>query len=193
MASHLISHEKGEVAFIDTTGTFSPLRLRDVLASRLQQQSRRRRYQQLGYMYEKVPPESDATQREAIETATSMLDRVKVMRVFDFAGVVEAIGEVGEMWEAVLQARENTKIREAQNVDAVKGVADSEEEAEEMLDDLPSLQSPSLEAHGPTTSDEAGQIGIIVVDTTTNVVSSMMSKSQVQGTPAFCPHPTQSH
>ncbi len=134
-------------------------------------------------MYEKVPPNSDAGEREATDRATSMLDRVKVMRVFDFAGVVEAIGEVGEMWEAVLRAREDANEREAHSKQATKGIVDSEDEAEEMLDDLPCPAKSSLEENvsSPTT-DGAGQIGVIVIDTITNIVSTMMSKSQIPGT-----------
>lgn len=182
IASYLSNHENGEVAFIDTTGSFSPLRLRDVLACRLLAQSQRARYQQAGYMYEKLLPGSDAVGHDATEKATSMLDRVKVMRVFDFAGVVEAIGEVGQTWEAVIQAREDANDREAQSKKGAKGVADSEDEAEEMLDDLPDPERQTEEETPSfTPSDETGQVGVIVIDTITNVVSSMISKSQIQG------------
>ena len=183
IASHLITHENGEIAFIDTTGSFSPLRLRDVLAYRLRAQSQRAKFKQAGYIYEIVSPNSNTMGQEAIEKATSMLDRVKVMRVFDFPGVVEAIGEVGEMWEAVSRAREEAEGRGARSYKAQDGIADSEDEAEEMLDDLPNLDKLSQEEDPPPpTSDESGQIGVIVVDTITNVVSSIMSKSQAQGT-----------
>ena len=133
-------------------------------------------------MYEKLPPDSDAVGHDATEQATSMLDRVKVMRVFDFAGVVEAIGEVGEMWEAVIQAREDAKEKQAQSKKGAKGVADSEDEADEMLDGLPDPERPSQEETESLASpNEAGQIGVIIIDTITNVVSSMISKSQIQG------------
>lgn len=128
-------------------------------------------------MYEKVLKNPDAVEHEATDKASSMLDRVKVMRVFDFAGVVEAIGEVGEMWEAVSQERK------AQSTKATKDIPDSEDEGEEMLDDFanPERLTPKEDLTS-TTTDGAGQIGVIVIDTITNVVSSMMSKSQIQGT-----------
>lgn len=144
-------------------------------------------------MYEKVPPKSDAVEDEATDRATSMLDRVKVMRVFDFAGVVEAIGEVGEMWEAVSQEREDAKERAPQRNKGIKAIPDSDDEFEEMLDDLPTPERSNPEENVPSsTSDGAGQIGIIIIDTITNVVSSMMSKSQIQGTaptPRTLPYP----
>ena len=192
MASHLINHEKGEIAFIDTTGSFSPLRLRDVLAFRLQAKSRRAKFQQAGYIYEKAPQSSDVVGQAVTEQATTILDRVKVMRVFEYAGVVEAIGEVGEMWEAVSRAREEAKEREAQSHNATEGIADSEDESEEMLDDPGRLERSSQTQNAlPPCLEETGQIGVIVIDTITNVVSAMMSKSQVQGTASFSfPHPT---
>ena len=134
-------------------------------------------------MYEKMPLKSDIAEHQATDKATSMLDRVKVMRVFDFAGVVEAIGEVGEMWEIVARARRDAGEKEAQSINVAKGIADSEDEAEEMLDDLPSPKRLSWEEKDipSTPSDEPSQIGVIIIDTITNVVSSMMSKSQIQG------------
>ena len=140
-------------------------------------------------MYEKVSPKPEAVEQETTEKATSMLDRVKVMRVFDFAGVVEAIGEVGEMWEAVSRAREGAKEREAPSNKATEGIADSEDEIEEMLDDFPNQESLSSETPLLIPSNQTGQSGVIVVDTSTNVVSAMMSKSQVQGK-LSSPHPT---
>jgi hypothetical protein len=133
-------------------------------------------------MYEKVLKKPDAVEHEATDKATSMLDRVKVMRVFDFAGVVEAIGEVGEMWEAVSREWDDAKERKAQSKKAIKAISDSEDEGEEMLDDLanPERLIPQEDLTS-TTTDGAGQIGVIVIDTITNVVSSMMSKSQIQG------------
>lgn len=57
---------------IDTTGRFSALRLRDVLVSRLGGQD----------------------EESSDKLVEQVLDRVKVMRAWDFYGVVEAVGEV---------------------------------------------------------------------------------------------------
>ena len=90
-------NEIGDVALVDTTGSFSPLRLRDVIAQRLSCFPNKATYQQAGYVYEEVHSHPKAETLDVFrDKATLMLDRVSVMRVFDYAGVVEAIGEVSE-------------------------------------------------------------------------------------------------
>ena len=174
ISSHLLAFPLGEVAFIDTTGSFSPLRLRNVLAFRLEAKQQQQSYQQSGYMYVKAPSNARDAQQAFVNEATAMLDRVKVMRVFDFAGLIEAVGEVGEMRERASQTSVN-----APSVPAGRmrdEVGDSEEEVEED-DDAPG--SPAAMEGG--SDAQKGQVVIIVIDTITNVVSSLMSKSQTQG------------
>ena len=184
-ASHLLVYKLSEVALIDTTGSFSPLRLRDVLVFRLEAQSQRDKYQRSGYVYEKSSSKTRLMREQLVEEATSMLGRVKVMRVFDLAGVVEAVGEIGEMRERNSQlsqkviVTESTKRREA--------VGDSEDELEEEDENSMSkhVSHSSLDAEDDDSSGQPdlhnGRVGMIVVDTITNVVSSITSKSQIQG------------
>lgn len=178
MASHLLEHEESEVAFVDTTGSFSPLRLRDVIAFRLSRRDQGGGYRQEGYVYERVSGDSgvDAMDDGANRLVLKMLDRVKVMRVFDFAGVVEAIGEVGEMRERL----DRDQVAPADETTAVfkpdYEIPNSQEsdESEERNDNRDVSGNP---AKGPT----AG-IGMIVIDNIANPISSIMAKSQVQGT-----------
>ena len=122
-------------------------------------------------MYETAHSKAAVGREELEERATSVLDRVKVMRVFDFAGVVEAVGEIREMREksslaAETSANADTKTRTE--------VHDSEEEPD--AEDEPPTKSvvqPCKQANGSR--------GMIVIDTIANVVSSMMSKGQVRG------------
>ncbi|KAL9135131.1 MAG: hypothetical protein Q9175_003684 [Cornicularia normoerica] len=180
IASHLLTHKLGEVAFIDTTGSFSPLRLRNTMAYRLEAKIQHNSYQESGYMYEKRTSALENAKEAIIEKATSMLDRVKVMRVFDFAGGVEAISEVNELMEEVAQKFEKLPV-----VAFEKGrneIGDSEEELEEdeELQAEPGRESVVL-GDFQGSDPHSGPIGMIIFDTITNVVSAIMAKSQVQG------------
>ncbi|MCJ1284195.1 hypothetical protein MMC26_003526 [Xylographa opegraphella] len=163
IASHLIAHPAGEAAIIDTTGSFSPLRLRDVIVNHLRQPSAVR-YQQSGYVYEKVPVAVDIENGEFLRTkAIDMLDRVKVMRVFDFAGVIEAIGEAGDLCGRSDQSSGKFETRRVQRTEELINCEDEEDER-------------AREAE----SFSGGNIGMIVVDNIANLVSTAMSKNQTQ-------------
>ena len=109
-----------------------------------------------------------------------MLDRVQIMRAFDFAGVVEAIGEIARMWESNDHHIHTPGISELER--GRKVIDDSQDEenysddnAESKVDNAPGRDS-SVNAHD-------GQVGMVIVDTISNVVNSIISKSQVQGIP----------
>ena len=132
-------------------------------------------------MYEKRTSALGNSKEAVSERATSFLDRVKVMRVFDFAGVVEAISEVNELMEEVAPKAQKPPVVPFKKM--VDKVGDSEEELDEEDEELqaaPRRESVDLGIlHG---SDHgSGRIGMVILDTITNVVSAMMSKSQVQG------------
>lgn len=153
------------------------MRLRNVLASRLESQSRRSEYRQAGYGYQSTQQSSAVNDESFKKHATHLLDRVKVMRVFDFAGVIEALGEIGQIWEKQdghIGNVVNTHLEEGEKV-----VHDSEEE---------SLSAGSVEI---TVHDDEltkgiskahdDQVRMFIVDIITNVVSAMVSRNQVQG------------
>ncbi len=124
-------------------------------------------------MYEKpTAGEDDAF----VEEATKMLDRVKVMRVFDLAGVAEAVGEVGEMIERVVERSEIRSDEAKANQRLGSEVGDSEAESSEE-DNEP--VAPATQ--GPSSSNDQGKIGVIIIDSMTQVVSAIMNKSQTQG------------
>lgn len=162
------------MALIDTTGSFSPHRLRDVIAFRLQARLERGRYQHSGYVYERVS-DGGRTTEALLDEATSMLDRVKVMRVFDFAGVVEAVGEVAQMIEAAHRGGEET----AGGVTGVRNdeIGDSEEELE---DDETQPDKETSSGHRDI-GEEVGRVGMLIIDTISAAVGQVMSKSQIQG------------
>lgn len=185
IASELLNNKNGEVALIDTTGSFSPLRLRDLMVSRLMKRSRQLDYQQVGHVYEPLQAEAKASDDIIVE-ATSLLDHVKVMRVFDFAGVIEAVNEIGEMWERevdhvddhpAVSPREESRIIDDSEGDEVSFSNENENERENEQ-----LNSTRAANYHEESNRKSGYVCMIVIDTMTNVVSSMISGNQVQGT-----------
>lgn len=150
-------------------------------------------------MYEKVPHDAVAKDEELLtEKATVMLDRVRVMRVFDFAGLVEAIGEVSEICERKTKMDEEKKQQlSARSGQTTREVLDSQDEGDEddEYGDATNVETVhettnKAEGSGPATCEvrvgslegDTAAIGVMVVDTVTNIISSLMAKSQVQGT-----------
>ena len=126
-------------------------------------------YRQSGYVYEKVSTKAYGESTELLrERATVMLDRVSVMRVFDFPGVVEAIGEVSERCEEHerLQGNRNTVACDQPEVGHIEDV---QRETEEGIGASTRNHPESL---------LLGGVGMIIIDNIANVVSSMMSKNQ---------------
>lgn len=150
-------------------------------------------------MYEKAPHDAVAKDEDLLmEKATVMLDRVRVMRVFDFAGVVEAIGEISEICERKPKMEEEKKQQLSARTGRTTGeVLDSQEDGDDYDKDGDAAKVETVdeaidkaEASGPATCEvrvgsldgETAAIGMIVLDTITNIISSLMAKSQVQGT-----------
>ena len=132
-------------------------------------------------MYEKRISALQNSKASMIEQASLMLDRVKVMRVFDFAGVVEAVSEVNGLNETITQRpNKPPSVGFEKRRDEIE---DSEEELDEEEEELRGESRAAnsnvhdIQSSGP----QGGTIGMIVFDTITNVVSAMMVKSQVQG------------
>ncbi|KAL8787902.1 MAG: hypothetical protein Q9213_001929 [Squamulea squamosa] len=177
IASHLIAYKVGEVALIATTDP--PLaRLRDILVSRLTRQHREPEFRQSGYVYHKqgptVVPFEDIQSRVA-----SLLERVRLCRVFDFPGVAEAIGEFSARLEENNGSDGHRTDRE--RLEKAHVIADSEDEAEsslspELVDSAigePDMAKAKAMEHLPAS--------MIVIDNIANVVGSLMTKSQAQG------------
>lgn len=182
IASHLIANEKGRVVLIATTNP--PLaRLRDVLISRLARNDHSPAFEESGYVYKK---QSSLTPRtpDFMRLVSSMLERVRISRVFDFPGLAEALSEFSAILEED-ETRAEIESLDTSEYERRRGIADSEDGD---VDDLPTELVPE----GPETADAAelstpnsAVACMIVVDNIANVVGSMMTKSQVQG--GLCP------
>lgn len=131
--------------------------------------------------------ESNSMCNKSIRTVDHMLNRVNYTRVFDLAGVVEAVDEVSKTWEAQTQ-QINEKIKAKMRViDDSEGEDELEEEDKVQRlsnDNDPSTKEMTDEqtgVQGMKPIQETFSIDMIVIDTISNVVTSVMSKSQVQG------------
>ena len=130
-------------------------------------------------MYEKRISDLNVSKEAMLEKATLMLDRVKVMRVFDFAGVVEAVSEVNELMENITQKLDEPPIEAARKTRVEIG--DSEDELDD--EELQNEANQENEKLGASQSNDlqSSSVGMIIFDPITGVVSAMMVKSQVQG------------
>ncbi|MCJ1238828.1 hypothetical protein MMC14_006819 [Varicellaria rhodocarpa] len=123
-------------------------------------------------MYEKIPNVVDLHTKLALEEkAVRMLERVKVMRTFDFAGVVEATSEVRDLWETLEREKEqNHEI--SKPIGEIPNSQDSDDE---------DLTTTDTKTELPPTITTSGGIRLIIIDNIANVTSSTMATSQTQG------------
>ena len=111
----------------------------------------------------------DAIRRRGIQEdglLRRLLDRVLVIRVFDFDGFTDALLEVEGL----------AVTRREEQVDRREEIADSEGEDDETDDEraeVMDLQSPE---------GMSQKIGMLIVDNITNITSAMTSKDHIQGT-----------
>ncbi|KAH7082195.1 hypothetical protein FB567DRAFT_447358 [Paraphoma chrysanthemicola] len=93
----LLKRPEGTAAVVDTTGNFDVLKLYTLIVSRLQRDAE---------VLKSVRVATGCGEEEKVEeVAAKVLDHVKIMRVFDFVGVREAIGEIRDDLEGRKPAR----------------------------------------------------------------------------------------
>jgi hypothetical protein len=204
----LLQYDNSTAAVIDTTGNFDILRLYTLVVSQLQHQ-----------------PDVLASLRvltgeaKVEDVAAKVLDRVKIMRAFDFVGVSEAVSEIREGLEGRRNERKiaeekvgvEVPVREQEPVKKTLAnrtyVPDSEDEDddEEMLFDseatitrvAPPVQDPEPEpAHATKeiskTEDpgaERGKVKFILIENLAQVLNPLLKKDYVQGPSPPFPSP----
>lgn len=120
------------------------------------------------------------------------------MRVFDFAGVVEAMGEVGricdtknERLQQVETYAEADQVQEeedeAEQEGAKKVVEDSQDESSSLSDSPMSEESPGLGSLKENAEVQATRMSMIVIDSIAPVVTAIILKDQTQGHPETHP------
>ncbi|KAH7382222.1 hypothetical protein BKA66DRAFT_570517 [Pyrenochaeta sp. MPI-SDFR-AT-0127] len=171
LVNSLLKYDNSTAAVIDTTGNFDILRLYSLILTHLQ------RNPTVLSSFQPINATSDS-EVKVDDVAARVLDRVKIMRVFDFVGVSEAVSEIRDVLEGriAVEAKQESIPTEAEKPPAVEipprrtFVADSEdEEDDEMLFDseatvpepepepecapAPALEEPRLELPQKTTSE----------------------------------------
>jgi len=130
----------------------------------------------VGYMYSRPKLKDGAEENRLEEKAKALLDRVLLMRVFDFVGVVEAVAEIG----ATLESKGGGVGNGGMGGIGEDGNRDGGEEVE-------ARKWSNIERDE---NGGKGRVGMIIIDSMTNVVSSMMSRDHIQGqsvTPSHTP------
>ena len=152
------------------------MRLRDVLALRLRAQRQRTTYQESGYVYTKQPADQEPVTKELAQESTLLLDRVKLMRVFDVAGLVEAVGEISESCESVAEVSVETGgLRREVIADSQDDL--SEYAGSEGLDTVEPAERLASQDNGT----QSGKVGMVIIDSVADIFGPLMAKSQVQG------------
>jgi hypothetical protein len=166
---------------IDTTGSFSPARLCSVVLSRLQQTAAH--YGNATYRTSLTAEEQEEQQKQAIV----ILDRVAIMRVFDIYGVIEAVDELRKKAEARTKAssEDGEGTQEDSDVPASPSVQQIHEAEIADSQDSGSLSpiqpaSPMELTEDTPTPHPTGEVGLIVIDSITNVISPLLPKTHGQ-------------
>ncbi|KAK7705490.1 hypothetical protein SLS57_010024 [Botryosphaeria dothidea] len=158
LVTHLLSSTTSQAVLIDATGTLDVLRLYNTVMSRLR----------------RLPDGSNTTKEEDKEAAAAeILDRVKIMRVFDVLGMVEAVSEIRENLESQqrgLEREEKTHTKPAaaraepqqqpqrqesnRKLQRIRGtIPDSDDEEDEddvmLFDDIPELLEEEVRKEVP--------------------------------------------
>ncbi|KAK1064287.1 hypothetical protein LTR33_012091 [Friedmanniomyces endolithicus] len=148
LVSHLLGEPEAPATIIDTTLSFDLRRLHGKLVHALQIRGR------------------------DIEEAMTILERLKIMKVFDFVGLTESVVEVREGLECRSANSPSHILRQA----APRGTVGDSEDEDEMLD-IPTLPSlvPQRSPKGiPTPS-------LLIIDSISQVAAPLIKSNYVQG------------
>jgi hypothetical protein len=186
----LTKDSESEIAVIDTTGNFDVIGLYTRILRRLEKEP--------DILVRQV--ENVGVEQEKERVAAGILDRVRIMRVFDFVGMREAVGELRDELEG--QSRSNDEVIKTINADRKTDpplprkrteVADSEDEDEEleksedeMLFDTETSTADPAPVPEPATSSSTqaeptppSKIRVILVDNLAHVLNPVLKKDAV--------------
>lgn len=111
-----------------------------------------------------------------------MLERVKVMRVFDVAGLIEAVSEVAKICEQGTDSDVGQRVRRRVAVeDSEDGLSEDEDRAESDASMTGEPAKESRPRNNDTMLAQDEKIGMVLIDTIASIFGPLMTKSQVQG------------
>ncbi|KAI5203061.1 hypothetical protein E4T39_04329 [Aureobasidium subglaciale] len=143
LISHLLASPTHTATLIDATGNLDVLKLYRNLITRLSA--------------------ANNDHEVNVKQATLTLDRVKIMRVFDFEGVVEGVNEL---------------VDELQGRNVPRGtVMDSQEDADETVD----LSMQAKEEKKREMTEQKAEAGMILVNNLSQVLGLLLKNNYVQG------------
>lgn len=169
IAEHLLSSQQAEATIVDTTNSFDVRRLHKRLVSGLRPQRN-----------------EDDAKAEAVR----VLERVRIMKAFDFVGMTECIAELRENLETGEQMKSHQDSEfepEQEKIPGPRGTVGDSEDEDDMLDDIgptsPEKPSPPpLKTARPEETTPADQPQhLLVIDNITYVASPIIKNSHVQG------------
>lgn len=105
---------------------------------------------------------------EALAKAEAVLQRLKIIRVFDFVGAVEAVDEIQRGLEGPPLVKPTARTTQRERRIRTGQVPDSEDEEED--------SPPALED-----IDTNSCIGMVIIDNLTSVVNPLIKGNHVQG------------
>lgn len=162
LVEHLLSEQNATATVIDTTLAFDVQKLHRVLSKALRDRS--------------------MTEVNAIKA----LDRLKIMKVFDFVGLTESVAEVREMLGEC--DREPISDSKEQDVSLNDIIDDSDEDKDEALDlQSPLPPNPKIQRTKsmPSSSCDPSQMekapGLLIIDNIAQVTTPMLKNNFVQG------------
>ena len=168
IATHLLLSSKSEATIVDTTNSFDVRRLHKRLVSELRERS---------------------TGDDAKLEAMQVLEKVRIMKAFDFVGMTECVAEFKESLETPDETGSSQEPgftpKEVKGPTPRGTVGDSEDE-DDMLDDI-ARESPEAPPPSPhtTRSEEKPPENVLqhllVIDNITYVASPVIKNSHVQG------------
>jgi hypothetical protein len=151
----LLSNTTSEVGLLDTTGTFDVLRLHAAILSRIK---------------------SNAKESNSDERVEAILQRVKIIRVFDFIGVVESVNEIASTLESRPAATPPPKYNTVAAHKA-REIPDSEDENSDEGKDTPPERTPE----GQSDSAETRKMEMLIIDNITSAISPVFKSNHIQG------------
>ena len=169
IATHLLLSSECEATIIDTTNSFDVRRLHKRLVCGLQQRR-------------------DVVDAKAEVVQT--LDRVRIMKAFDFVGMTECVAELRESLESREQKNSQQEPESSSRqpkAPVPRGTVGDSEDEDDMLDAIEPVSSekPPQPSPKPTGSEEKPPEDrpqhLLVIDNITYVASPIIKNSHVQG------------
>lgn len=169
IATHLLFSPQCEATIIDTTNSFDVRRLHKRLVCELQERG-------IG--------------EDAKTEAVQVLERVRIMKAFDFVGMTDCVAELRESLETREQKKsqqESESSPREPKAPVPRGTVDDSEDEDDMLDDAEptALEKPPQPSPKPTEPEEKPPEGqpqhLLVIDNITYVASPIIKNSHVQG------------